>query len=94
MSVEVITVSSKGQISLPSGMRRRMSIKQGDKFAAYEDGEVIMLKPLKVPSEDEFKMWLNEAAEWASATGLNESQVSDIIKEYRAEKRAKRKEDK
>ena len=35
MSIEVITVSSKGQIALPAGMRKRMSISQGDKFAAY-----------------------------------------------------------
>ena len=90
MSVEVITVSSKGQIALPSGMRKRMSINQGDKFAAYDDGNVIMLKPLKIPSEEEFRLWLDEAAEWAAASGLQESQVSDIIKEYRAETRAKK----
>ena len=94
MSIEVITVSSKGQIALPAGMRKRMSINQGDKFAAYEDGNVIVLKPLKVPSEDEFKMWLEEASEWASASGLEEAQLSDIIKEYRAEERARKQEDK
>ena len=94
MSVEVITVSSKGQIALPAGMRKRMSINQGDKFAAYEDGNVIMLKPLKIPSEEEFKMWLEEASDRASTSGLKEAQVSDIIKEYRAEKRAKKQEDK
>ncbi len=53
-----------------------------------------MLKPLKVPSEEEFKMWLDEASEWASASGLKEAQVSDIIKEYRAEKRVKKQEGK
>ena len=86
MSVDVLTVSSKGQISLPIEMRKRLSISQGDKFAAYETGDVIMLKPLKLPSEKEFLKWLDSASVWASETGLLESQVSDIIDEYRAEK--------
>jgi hypothetical protein len=34
-------------------------------------------------------LWLNEASAWAKNVNLQESQVSDIISEYRAEKRAK-----
>lgn len=41
MSIEVITVSSKGQIALPAGMRKRMSISKGYEFAAYDDGNVM-----------------------------------------------------
>ena len=89
MSVDVLTVSSKGQIALPIEMRRRLSIKQGDKFAAFDNGDVIVLKPIKLPTEDEFMLWLNEASAWAKNVNLQESHVSDIISEYRAEKRAK-----
>lgn len=89
MSVDVLTVSSKGQISLPVEMRKRLSIKQGDKFAAYDAGDVILLKPLKLPTEEDFMLWLDEASEWAKKNDLQESQVSDIIKKYRAEKKAK-----
>ena len=89
MSVDVLTVSSKGQIALPVEMRRRLSIKQGDKFAAFENGDVIVLKPIKLPTEDEFMLWLDEASAWAKDINLQESQVSDIISEYRAEKRSK-----
>lgn len=89
MSVDVLTVSSKGQIALPIEMRRRLSIKQGDKFVAFDNGDVIVLKPIKLPTEDEFMLWLNEASAWAKNVNLQESQVSDIISEYRAEKRAK-----
>ena len=89
MSSDVLTVSSKGQIALPIEMRRRLSIKQGDKFAAFDNGDVIVLKPIKLPTEDEFMLWLNEASAWAKNVNLQESQVSDIISEYRAEKRAK-----
>ena len=89
MSVDVLTVSSKGQIALPVEMRRRLSIKQGDKYAAFENGDVIILKPIKLPTEEEFMLWLNEASAWANNIDFQESQVRDIISEYRAEKRNK-----
>jgi len=91
MSIEVITVSSKGQIALPAEMRKRMYINQGDKFAVYDAGDTIMLKRLSVPTEEEFKQWLEEASDWATSTELKAAQVSDIIKEYRAEQREKKK---
>ena len=89
MSVDVLTVSSKGQIALPVEMRRRLSIKQGDKYAVFENGDVILLKPIKLPTEDEFMAWLDEASAWAKTINLQQSQVSDIISEYRAENRSK-----
>lgn len=87
MSVEVITVSSKGQIALPAEMRKRMSINKGDKFAAYEDGNVIMLKPLKLPTEDDFKAWLSEAQEWATSVDLTENDIDEAINSVRGRKR-------
>ena len=89
MSVDVLTVSSKGQIALPVEMRRRLSIRQGDKYAVFENGDVIVLKPIKLPTEDEFMIWLDEASAWTKTIDIQQSQVSDIISEYRAEKRSK-----
>ena len=44
MSIDVLTVSSKGQIVLPAEMRKRLSIGSGAKLAAYASDDVIMLK--------------------------------------------------
>lgn len=87
MSVEVLTVSSKGQISLPSEIRKRMSIEKGDKLAAYASGDVIMLKPIRIPTEDEFVRLMDEAKEWASSVGYQENDVDEIIKTARENKR-------
>ena len=87
MSVEVLTVSSKGQISLPSEIRKQMSINKGDKLAAYSSGDIIMLKPIRVPTEDDFIQMLNEAQEWAASVGYQESDVAEIIKSTRERKR-------
>lgn len=87
MSVEVLTVSSKGQISIPLEIRKKMSITRGDKLAAYASGDVIMLKPIRIPSEDDFEQLLDEAQEWATSVGYQESDVNDIIKSVRRKKR-------
>ena len=87
MSVEVLTVSSKGQISIPLEIRKKISIARGDKMAVYASDDVIMLKPIKIPSEDDFDQLLDEAQEWAASVGYQESDVNDIIKSVRRKKR-------
>ena len=58
MDAQVLTVSTKGQISLPVEMRRQLSINTGDRLVAYAHGDTIMLKTLKLPTVDEFDAML------------------------------------
>ena len=83
MSTQILTVSSKGQISLPVSMRRRLSINAGDKLAAYTSGDVIMLKVIKLPTAEEFEKSMDEAREWAASVGYTEEDVDDIINSVR-----------
>ena len=85
MSIEVLTVSSDGQITFPTEMRERLSIKQGDKYGVFVNGDVIILKPIKSRVESNM-FWLDEASDWAKNTHLRESQVNDIISKYRKER--------
>ena len=87
MAVDVLTVSSKGQIVLPAPIRKTMSITAGDKLAACVTGGLIVLKPIDVPDEVDFKVWLDEAAGWAKSSGLDESDVDKSIAAVRARKR-------
>lgn len=87
MNAQVLTVSSKGQISLPVSIRRLLSIDAGDKLVAYASGDAIMLKALRLPSADEFEAAMAEAQEWAAAVGYKEEDVNDIIKSVRKNKR-------
>ncbi len=86
MSTQILTVSSKGQISLPVSIRKRLAIDTGDKLVAYTSGDVIMLKTLKLPSAEEFEASLDEAQKWALSVGYNENDVNDIIKSVRKKK--------
>lgn len=87
MSMQILTVSSKGQISLPVNIRKTLSIDTGDKLVAYTSGDVIMLKTLKLPSAEEFESSLEEAQKWAASVGYEESDVNEIIKSARKKKR-------
>ncbi len=87
MSTQVLTVSSKGQISLPVSFRKLLSIDAGDKLVAYTSGDVIMLKTLKLPTAEEFEASLDEAQKWAASVGYQEEDITDIIKSVRSKKR-------
>jgi AbrB family looped-hinge helix DNA binding protein len=88
MNTQILTVSSKGQISLPVKIRERLSINTGDKLVAYTSGDVIMLKTLKLPSAEEFEASLDEAQKWAASVGYGENDVNDIVKSVRGKKKA------
>jgi len=48
---EVVTVSSKGQVVLPSDIREKLSIGKGTKMVTVERGGLIIMKPLRKLSE-------------------------------------------
>ncbi len=83
MNTQVLTVSSKGQIALPVGMRKLLSIETGDKLVAYASGDTIILKSLKLPDTAEFEAELDRAKEWADSVGYKEDDVESIVKSVR-----------
>ena len=87
MNTQILTVSSKGQISLPVSIRKLLSISNGDKLVAYASGDTIILKALKLPTAEEFEASLNEAQEWAASVGYSERDVDEIIKSVRKKKK-------
>ena len=87
MDAQVLTVSSKGQISLPINIRKKLSIDTGDKLVIYASKDAIMIKTLKLPSIEEFEKSLLEAKKWASSVGYTQEDVNNIIKSKRKNKR-------
>lgn len=87
MCTQILTVSSKGQISLPVNIRRLMSIDAGDKLVAYTSGDIIILKTLKIPTTEEFEKTLDEAQRWAASVGYVEDDVNNIVKSARRKKK-------
>ena len=87
MQMDLVSVSSKGQIVLPISMRNALAISEGDKLAVYTTGDIIMLKPVKMPTAQEFEQHLDEAKAWAASVGYTENDVNTVIKEVRGRKK-------
>lgn len=51
--MEVVTLSSKGQIVIPSKVRKKFSLKEGDSLVIIEENDAIRLQPLV----DLSKLW-------------------------------------
>ena len=51
MKEEIITISAKGQIVLPSGVRKELSLEKGTKMVLVVRDGIVIMKPLKRLSE-------------------------------------------
>jgi AbrB family looped-hinge helix DNA binding protein len=49
--MEIVTLSSKGQIVIPSKIRKKFSLKEGDSLVIVEEKDAICLLPLVNLSE-------------------------------------------
>ena len=83
MTMQIVSVSSKGQISIPISYRKELSIKEGSQLAIYSDGENIILKPIEIPSEASLSAALARAREYAKEEGLTEDDLKKAISESR-----------
>lgn len=86
MPINVLTMSSKGQLVIPAEIRKKLSIGSGDKLAVYASDDVIMLKPIRIPTVEDFMKSMDEAQAWAASVGYQESDINDIIKKTRIKK--------
>jgi AbrB family looped-hinge helix DNA binding protein len=49
--MEVVTLSSKGQVVIPAKVRKKFSLKEGDSLVLVEENEGIRLQPITNLSE-------------------------------------------
>lgn len=81
--MELAKVTSKGQVTIPVEIRRKLGIKNGDKVLFMEEGGRIYMMN---SSMDAFREAQRAFAGEAERTGLNsEEDVNQMIKELRQE---------
>lgn len=83
--MEVAKVTSKGQITIPIDIRRKLGVKEGDKILFVEDqGRIVMLNSSMEALRKAQAAFFGEA----ERLGLeNEQDVADMINEQRRERR-------
>lgn len=99
MSSHVATtkMSSRGQVVIPEEIRKRMGITEGSQFMIFygEQQDVLMLKRVAPPSQEDVKKWwgemLSTARLWATRAGLDEDDITSTIAEVRKKKSGSKK---
>jgi antitoxin PrlF len=77
---ELTTVTSKGQITIPSRLRERFGLEQGTKLMIVPTDYGLVLKKLEFPSIEEFQRRVEERAE---TTDLSPGEVDQLVHEAR-----------
>ncbi len=84
MEVELTRISEKGQIVIPSSLRREMNINKSDKFLVFGENNTIILKKIE---QSVFKKSFKEIADplqkMAKQSGLTKKDLEKTIRDVR-----------
>ena len=78
---EVTTVTSKGQITIPSRLRKQFGLEQGTKLMVVPTDYGLVLKKIELPSVEEFQQRVEARAETAD---LSMGEVNELIHDARS----------
>lgn len=77
-------MSSKGQVVIPEGIRKRLGLKAGAQFVVVGDKDVVILKAISPPSMEDFDTLISEANKQARKAGMKRSDIVDAIAKVRS----------
>lgn len=89
-TLEVTSVSAKGQVVIPGAIRATLGIRSGTKLAVITDGENVLMKPLESPKLEAFQGLVAESRAYARRAGLKPADVPKAIRKARNASRARR----
>ena len=78
--LEVTTVTSKGQITIPSRLRKQFGLEKGTKLMVVPTDYGLVLKKLELPSVEEFQQRVEERSE---TVDLSMEEVSELVHQAR-----------
>ncbi len=87
MAVEMVKMSSKGQIVIPQDIREEICASEGTMFAVVSGRDSIVLKKVATPSKEELICELREIAKEGrkrlEAKGIKKTDLSGIVEKSR-----------
>jgi len=78
---EITTVTSKGQITIPSRLREEFGLEQGTKLMVVPTEYGLVLKKVELPSVEEFQQRVEERADEVE---LSMDDVTELVHEARS----------
>jgi antitoxin PrlF len=77
---EITTVTSKGQITIPSRLRKQFGLEKGTKLMVVPTDYGLVLKKLELPSVEEFQQRVEERVE---TVDLSMDEINELVHEAR-----------
>jgi AbrB family looped-hinge helix DNA binding protein len=84
--VATTRMSSKGQVVIPEGIRKRLGLKTGSQFVVVGEKDTVILKAISRPTLAEFDELISEARRQARQAGMKRSDIMEAIREARGAK--------
>ncbi len=82
-SIEITSVSSRGQVVIPRRIREKLNLQEGEKFVVIGEKNTIVFTKLDVPSFNGFEKLLKKTQDHAKKYNLTEKDIEESIKESR-----------
>jgi AbrB family looped-hinge helix DNA binding protein len=82
-AVQTARMSSKGQVVIPESIRRQLGLAAGQQFVVMGDGDVVVLKSIKVPCIRDFDNMIRDARALARKVGMRRSDVAEAVARVR-----------
>jgi len=73
------TMSSKGQVVIPEAIRQQLGLQSGTQFIIVGDRDVVVLRPINMPSMDGFEQLIATARAAARRAGLKKTAIQSAV---------------
>ncbi len=82
-TIEITSVSSRGQVVIPLALRERLKIREGEKFIVIGEGNTVVLKKLEMSSFKGIDALLGKTRAFVRKNMLKEADVGEAVKKAR-----------
>ena len=86
--LEVTSLSTRGQVVIPNDIREKMKLEPGTKMIIIQEGDNILLKPIKTPRMSQFDKIIAIGDKVRNELNLKDSDVDKAIKNVRKKRNA------
>ena len=83
---DITSLSSKGQIVIPTQIRKQLELSVGTKMAIMTDGKNVLLQKIEPPRMSKFDNLIARSRELAKQKKLKKSDIQAAIKAVRKKK--------
>ena len=87
-TLDVTTMSSKGQVVIPTDIRKELGLLTGAKLMVLTDGSNLLLKPVQTPKLETFHALIRRSRQYAKQAGLHKSNLAKALRAVRHASRA------